>query len=564
MSDGTIEQLPNGRWRVRFRVGGRLRTLDTFDSEPQAEAYRRYFAERLTDSDSARDVTVADFGDKVLLRRELRGRIADPDSDRSRFEQHIQRDEIGRAPIRALDGDRERVLAWLERLEAKGLAEQTIRNCRTVLSLICEAAIGKRLLRANPLRGIRREPEKRTDDPWTYLTLEEQARVLDAARRRGIWEIIAFSIGSGLRAGELVSLRLEDVHLDDADPHLWVRYGGPPTRRHPRGEPPKWGRIRRVQLFGIAKVALEAWLPKLAGVRNPHGLAFPRLGGGRWDAGGYRDPAHVIPWESWKGASARASKRGKTIPAVVGLLEEAAITREFRWHDLRHTCGSSLVSGWWGRSWSLIEVRDLLGHRDIATTQRYAQLGETAAKAAAREADAAFHAVPRLEVALPDSSTIPLGATLGNRTPDLRFTKPSEIQANTSTCGDLERPWNTALALLEAAAAGEAARTLELGRALADGVLAAPLVALAVRARAGDVAAAIDLATAISDVGSAAELPAPASGVAPAQAHHRGAKSGAFGRDRYRMPTGETGNVLEPSASASASLASPPSRGRRT
>jgi hypothetical protein len=48
-------------------------------------------------------------------------------------------------------------------------------------------------------------------------------------------------------------------------------------------------------------------------------------------------------------------------------------------HDLRHTCASHLVQGSWApaliaRPLRLEEVRDWLGHQDIATTQRYAHL----------------------------------------------------------------------------------------------------------------------------------------------------------------------------------------------
>jgi integrase len=45
-----------------------------------------------------------------------------------------------------------------------------------------------------------------------------------------------------------------------------------------------------------------------------------------------------------------------------------------RFHDLRHTCASHLVSGTWGRAWRLEEVRDYLGHSNISVTQRYAHM----------------------------------------------------------------------------------------------------------------------------------------------------------------------------------------------
>jgi integrase len=57
--------------------------------------------------------------------------------------------------------------------------------------------------------------------------------------------------------------------------------------------------------------------------------------------------------------------------------------RHVRWHDLRHTCGASLVGGWWGRRWSLEEVQSYLGHESIQMTQRYAHLSRSTLKKAA-------------------------------------------------------------------------------------------------------------------------------------------------------------------------------------
>lgn len=88
-----------------------------------------------------------------------------------------------------------------------------------------------------------------------------------------------------------------------------------------------------------------------------------------------------------------------------------------RWHDLRHTCGASLISGWWGRAWRLEEIKELLGHKDIAITQRYAHLAKGALLTAADETD-------RLRtVMLVTEGEDQTAASVGSKTPRLRLIK---------------------------------------------------------------------------------------------------------------------------------------------
>jgi site-specific recombinase XerD len=55
------------------------------------------------------------------------------------------------------------------------------------------------------------------------------------------------------------------------------------------------------------------------------------------------------------------------------------------WHSFRHTCAAALVSGMWARRWTLEEVKGLLGHESITTTERYAHLADSALRQAAAE-----------------------------------------------------------------------------------------------------------------------------------------------------------------------------------
>jgi hypothetical protein len=168
--------------------------------------------------------------------------------------------------------------------------------------------------------------------------------------------LIAFAIGTGMREGEIYNLHLRDLKPDK----VIVRFGS-------KGKATKGGRIRRVPLFGISADAIAQWLPLLAQQPNPEGLVWPTKRGGRRERG-----------------KAPRGWRGYLLAAGI-IAEHRHDGRPVRFHDLRHTCGSSLVAGWWGRRWTLEEVKELLGHRSIITTQRYAHLADSALDAAARE-----------------------------------------------------------------------------------------------------------------------------------------------------------------------------------
>jgi site-specific recombinase XerD len=67
------------------------------------------------------------------------------------------------------------------------------------------------------------------------------------------------------------------------------------------------------------------------------------------------------------------------------LLNAAGIHRPLVWHDLRHTCATALLAGYFGEKWRLEEIQQMLGHADIETTQLYAHalqstLNQTAQK----------------------------------------------------------------------------------------------------------------------------------------------------------------------------------------
>jgi integrase len=275
------------------------------------------------------------------------------------------------------------------------LALQTVRNVLNLLRVCLQAAVDEGFLPSNPARDVRtpRGHGARTVETWTVLTPDEQQRLLAAVPLPDRW-IVAFALGTGLRQGELWSLRWEDVTPEA----IVVRYG---TSQGPT----KSGKIRRVPLFGLARDALIAWCAYVGDVSlyGPLGIVFPAKRGGRRDA---KPPAD---WASW--------------------CAKASLTRRVRWHDLRHSCATSLVAGWWGRRWTLDEVCRLLGHSSVTVTERYAHAATDLLASAARDHDATARGAPSLAKAR------------GNQTmKDLRFTNS---RANSQEGEHLKLPLRT-------------------------------------------------------------------------------------------------------------------------
>jgi integrase/recombinase XerD len=151
-----------------------------------------------------------------------------------------------------------------------------------------------------------------------------------ALRDHAILELL---YGGGLRVGEIVALRVEDLHLDQA-------------RAQVRG---KGDKERIVPLGRSAVEAVERYLalgrPELA-------LAGARGGGGSLQRGLFlsvRGKALTRQW-IWEMVRSASVSGSKASP-----------------HQLRHSCATHMVE----HGADLRSVQTLLGHADIATTQVY-------------------------------------------------------------------------------------------------------------------------------------------------------------------------------------------------
>jgi integrase/recombinase XerC len=229
--------------------------------------------------------------------------------------------------------------AWLAAQADRGLARSTLAR---------RGAAARAFLRWAHRTGlVAHDPSARLASPKvsrvlpTVLTGDAAARMLDAAREDAVasegdahptalraWAAAELLYGSGIRVGELVA-----VDVDDVDPaERLVRVLG------------KGGK-ERVVPFGVpAARAVDAWLaegrPALATAASGPALLLGDRGG-RWGQRQVREAVHRLA-------------------AQAGVDDVAP-------HALRHSAATHLLQG----GSDLRSVQEVLGHANLATTQRY-------------------------------------------------------------------------------------------------------------------------------------------------------------------------------------------------
>jgi integrase len=235
---------------------------------------------------------------------------------------HLRLDTVSAAEV-----ERYKSLKLSEKLSAK-----TVNNHLAVLgkllSLAVELGVVERTPRLRKLRADRKTP--------AFLDLEEADRLLRATAPG--WRcLLTIALRTGLRMGELLGLRWEDVDLQAR--RLHVRR----TRWKGQEGSPKGNRERVVPLSGEAAEALKAHRDGRLVALRPY--VFDHEDGVPFT---HSELKHVVP---------DACRR-------------AGLAKRLTMHGLRHTFASHLVM----RGVSLVTVKELLGHADLSMVLRYAHL----------------------------------------------------------------------------------------------------------------------------------------------------------------------------------------------
>jgi len=182
-------------------------------------------------------------------------------------------------------------------------------------------------LEDSPMRKVTkpREPRGRV----RFLSSDERQRLLKACKEssnRVLYTVVVLALSTGMRQGEIMNLRWADVDLEKGRATLHET---------------KNGERRVVPIAGLALQLLRDYEKKR---RIDSLFLFPG-----------KDPQKPIELRcAWESALKVSDVEG------------------FRWHDLRHSCASELAMN----GASLVDIKNLLGHKQISVTTRYSHLTE--------------------------------------------------------------------------------------------------------------------------------------------------------------------------------------------
>lgn len=394
---------PTGGWKVR-----RGRVRDGFLDERRAHAEMARLIEELELSDAQAEDRAADAERSKQTFRALTQAWLHHQEHVKRVKPSTLRDlqsvlaEPGLSKRRGQTVTRGRVLAWfgdmpagaitvedvdafLDHIATEGISVRTVNRYREVLRTIFNFGISRRSafgLTANPAAE---STLRRADGPGRLEVFDvDQVEALARAAESGEWrtrtatgavdkrkssalwqrdeatlalhrdedqqlaELLRVACYTGLRRGELVVLRWRDVRWSERV--LVVER----ALSHGVEVSPKSRRARYVPLADQPLAALER-LSRRANFTSPDDYVFCNVVGDRLDP---------------------SALRRRYVCA-----RESAGLPPLRFHDLRHTAGSLLV-----RVIDPASVKDILGHADLKTTERYlhAQRASALADAATR------------------------------------------------------------------------------------------------------------------------------------------------------------------------------------
>lgn len=336
--EGSIVELPNGKVRATITLGyqivdGKRKQVRKTSVEESRQAAVKKLKAWQKEQDEGKievpqsPITVKELVDRFLEAKERSVRA----STYRHYEMSMRLNVvpfIGDYLVTDVTTDviDDLVGRWIEK---KNMEKVTIKTQRAILKVLFKMAVDKGYIVKNPVADTSRVrvPHKE----MKTLSQEEAKRLLGFAKEYSepMYLLILLALTTGMRRGELLGLCWDCV-LDDKI-RVWRNLIQ--TKEGPKLDEPKTTAGRRT--ISVAKDVVE----KLQVMRG--------------------DSEYVFRWNGW-GDNTTFSRVADAFREV---LKRAGISG-FRFHDLRHTHATQLIS----QGVDIKTVSKRLGHEDIKTT----------------------------------------------------------------------------------------------------------------------------------------------------------------------------------------------------
>lgn len=265
------------------------------------------------------------------------------------YRAHILNTDIGRCKLNELNSDNLQMV--YNGMTKDGYNAKTVRHVFILINMALKKAVKLRYIDENANDFVTLPKKKRFEGK--ALTAEEARTIFDKAKEEKLYPIVALTLCTGMRKGEVMALKWENINFRDRELHVEgnlcrVRESNAVGRSKYVDKVLEPKSAKSIRTIPLTEKALEALLiqkhrqdeikEKYKVVYDDQGFVFTEVDGSLLRQKGFMEEYHVF-------------------------LKKYGIS-DIRFHDLRHTFATLLFEE--GESAKVIQ--ELLGHSTITIT----------------------------------------------------------------------------------------------------------------------------------------------------------------------------------------------------